>query len=93
MRWMEKYKKCNIIQFLLILLSSSVANDNLLLIVSRCNSASKQTGGTNYHTIQEDINILKHKIESLEHVLESNIKHIFIIILASSFILKFFIGV
>jgi len=93
MRWMEKYKKCNIIQFSLILLSSSVANDNSLLIASRCNSAGKQTGGTNYNTIHEDINIVKHKTESLQHVLESSIKQIFIIMLMSSFTTKFFIGV
>ena len=90
---MEKYKKCNIIQFLLILLSSSVANDNLLLIASRCNSASKQTRGTNYHAIKEDINIVKHKTESLQYALESSIKKISIIILMSSFATKFFIGV
>ena len=61
MRWMEKYKRCNNIQFSLILLLSSVANENFLLNAYRCNSTSKQTRGTNYHTIQKDINILKHK--------------------------------
>lgn len=90
---MEKYKKCNIIQFLLILLTSSVANDNSFLIASRCNSASKQTGGTNYYAIQEDINIIKHKTESLQHVLESSIKQIFIIMSMNSFTTKLFIGV
>ena len=93
MRWMEKYKKCNIIQFLLILLSSSVANDNSLLITSRCKLKSKQTRVTKYNTIQEDKNIVKHKTESLQHILKSSMKQIFIIMLMSSFTTKFFIGV
>jgi len=93
MRWMEKYKKCNIIQFSLILLSSSVANDNLLLIASRCNNTYKQTKKTNYHIIQKEKNIVKHKNRPLQHVLIPNIKQILLIILMSSFTIKFFSGV
>ena len=90
---MEKYNRCINNQFSLILLSSLVVNENFLLNAHCNKSAYKQKRGTFNHFIQKDINIIKNKTESLEHVLESSIKHVLIIMLVSLFILKFFIGV
>jgi|GEM_PF-5347140 len=93
MRWMEKYNKCINNPFSLILHLSLIVNEKFLLNAYKYNPAGRLNRETNYYTIKKEININKHKIELSEHVLESNIKHMLIIIFASSIILKFLIGV
>ena len=81
---MEKNKKCNINQFLSILLSSSDANRKLLLIATRRKI---------YHTIQVNVNILKYKTKSSNHILKSTIKTNFYHNISKLFHQKFLIGV
>lgn len=82
---MEIHKKCNILEFILILPTHLVAKIKLFLIDPCHKLIFKQNTGIIYYTIKKKFNIYKEKADSLSHSFR-------LLSLSSFFTLKFIIG-